>query len=713
MEPNVFFLLFFALCGLGVVLSAAAGERHSLYIPAWICSLASLCVLIGSGAILLTGHTLNVDLWRLPGLVQLRIEADGISALFLFVAGLVYLPVSVYSSAYMKKYLGRYSLRTFSIFYHLLFASIVTVFLAGDVVLFLIGWEAMSILAFLLVSYEHEEGENVQAGFLMLAMSEVGTLAVIIGFLVLGAKAGSLDFDSIRASGVNLTGSLRWVVFLLTFFGFGVKAGLVPVSSWLPRAHPAAPGNVSAILSGVILNLGIYGILRLNADLLPVASSGAGLVVLVTGAVSALVGILYATTDNDLKKMLAHSSIENMGIVVVSLGAAFLYRIYRHPDLAGIALIVALYHMANHSVYKSLLFLGAGAVDSRAGTRDMNLLGGLAATMPYTAFFFLAGSLAIAALPPLNGFVSEWLTLQVLLRSSVLSAKAVKVAFALCGAGLALTAGLAVTCFVKAFSMSFLGTARSRAAEKAVEIGSAMKAPMGCLALLCLLLGVLPTYVIPVLDSTVSPLVHTSVVDELVPPFFTIGKQNSRFSQPFVSEFHDLGAQVGRSVLPGRGLLVLHQGSKKNPVVFAMSTGYTLVVLALLLGGTFAVTSLLARRRTLSRRPAWDGGLRRLFADMTYTATGFSNPVRVVFDAIFRPTTVEDAGETVAQHFRTAIGGDRYEIHVVDRALYRPTTRFVLWSARRVGRIHVGKINTYAAYVLVTLLLFLLINWFL
>jgi hydrogenase-4 component B len=710
MDTNVFFLLFFGLCGLGVVLSAVVGDRNSPAVLAWIASLASLSVLIASGGVLLGGHTLHVELWQLPHLGRLVIEADRLSGLFIFVAGLVFLPVSVYSSGYMKKYQGRYSSKSFALFYHVLFASIVLVFLAGDVIIFLIGWEAMSILSYLLVSYEHERGETVQAGFLMLAMSEVGTLAVIIGFLILGSFAPDLGFDSMRAVAGNLGSSIGWAVFLLTFLGFGVKAGLVPLSSWLPRAHPAAPGNVSAILSGVILNLGIYGIVRVNGDLLPVASSGAGLIVLFVGAVSALVGILYATIDNDLKKMLAHSSIENMGIITVSLGSAFLFRIYNHPDLAGIALIVALYHMANHSVYKSLLFLGAGAVDSHAGGRDMNRLGGLIKRMPVTAIFFLVGALSIAALPPFNGFVSEWLTLQVLLQSAVLSSKGAKMAFAVCGAGLALTAGLAVTCFVKAFAMSFLGIARSREASDAVETGPSMKLPMGFLAVLCLLLGILPTYVIPVINRTVSPLARASVVDELVPPFFTIGKGNARFSEPFVSEFHELGAQVGRPFLPGRGLVVLHQGSERNPVVFAMSTAYTLIVLVLLVGGAFAAAAWLSRKRRVRFQPAWDGGLLRLFGVMTYTATGFSNPVRVVFDAIFRPTTVEDARETVAEHFRTAIGGDRYEVHVVDRAVYRPTTRFLLWSANRIGRMHVGRINAYAAYVLITLLLFFLLN---
>jgi hydrogenase-4 component B len=710
METNIFFLLFFALSGLGVITSAVVSDRNCPSVLSWVSSIASLSVLIASGGLLLNGHSLHVELWRLPYLGRLSLDGDRISAMSIFVTGLVYLPVSIYSCGYMKKYQGHYSLKSFTLFYHVLFASVVLVFLAGDVVLFLIGWEAMSILSYLLVSFEHENTENVQAGFLMLAMGEVGTLAVIIGFLILGSFAPDLGFESMRAAGDGLSGSIRWAVFLLTFIGFGVKAGLVPLSSWLPRAHPAAPGNISAILSGVILNLGIYGIVRVNGDLLPVTQVGVGLVVLFIGAASALLGILYATTDNDLKKMLAHSSIENMGIITVSLGGAFLFRIYQHPELAGIALIVAFYHMANHSVYKSLLFLGAGAVDSQVGSRDMNRLGGLIKRMPMTALFFLVGAVSIAALPPFNGFVSEWLTLQVLLRSAMLISKGAKMAFALCGAGLALTAGLAVTCFVKAFAMSFLGTARSREAHMAVETGPSMKLPMGFLALLCLLMGILPTYIIPVIDRTVSPLVHASAVDELVPPFFTIGKGNARFSEPFVAEFHDLGAQVGRPFIPGRGLVVLHQGSERNPVVFAMSTAYTLIVMVLLLGGAVGATSWLSRKRRVSCQPAWDGGLRHLFATMTYTATGFSNPVRVVFDAVFRPTTVEDLKETVAEHFRTAIGGDRCEVHVVDRTVFRPTGRFLFWAANRVARIHVGKINAYAAYVLLTLLLFFLLN---
>ncbi len=239
-----------------------------------------------------------------------------------------------------------------------------------------------------------------------------------------------------------------------------MKAGLVPVNFWLPRAYVAAPRAFVPVLAGATLNLGLYGILRVNADLMPATHAGPGLLVLVVGTISALLGILYATTDNDLKIMLAHSSIENVGIIVAGFGAGMVFVATNHPALAAIAFVAALYHLINHSLYKTLLFFGVGAVEAQTGTRDMDQLGGLNKWMPLTALGFLIGTLSIAALPPFNGFVSEWLTLQTMLRSAELSSTGAKMVFALCGAGLALTAALAVTCFVKVFAMSFLGMRR-------------------------------------------------------------------------------------------------------------------------------------------------------------------------------------------------------------------------------------------------------------
>jgi hydrogenase-4 component B len=369
--------------------------------------------------------------------------------------------------------------------------------------------------------------------------------------------------------------------------------------------------------------------------------------------------------------------------------------------------VAALYHLSNHSIYKALLFLGAGTVDYRTGTRDLDRLGGLIHRMPWTAFFFLIGSLSIAAIYPFSGFASEWLTLQALLRTAELSSTGIKIVFALCGVGLALTAALAVTCFVKAFAMGFLGMPRSEQAGEALEAPASMLAPMGALALASFVLGVIPTYVIPTLSGALEPLGSPQGTQALVPAFFADQADHAALPADFAAEFHDLGAQVGQEIAPGRGLVVLHRGGAANPVVFAMSTSYGVVVLALLLLITWRVLSRAGRRRKVRREVPWDGGVRQLFPEMTYTATGFSNPVRVVFDAILRPRTVEDTEETVAAHFRVAIKRSEEPTHLVDRLVLEVLTQGLTRVATWFARMHHGRVNAYVAYVLATLLVFL------
>ncbi len=709
MPPTVWLVtLFFLTCLLGIVAAAIVPDRKNPLALSVIAGAASVLLLWLSGGILFTGRSCGISLWTLAPFGRLSLEVNRLSALFLAVTGLVFFPVSLFSYGYLDRYAGRYSLKAFSAFYFLLFASIALTFMAGDVFTFFTGWEAMSLLSYFLVNFEHEKERHTRAGLMMLLMSEAGTLMALMAFLLLAGVAGGMSFAALRAGAPSLGVAAGWAVFLLSFFGFGVKAGLVPVSTWLHRAHPAAPGNVSALLSGVILNLGIYGILKVNLDILPATDVPKGLVVLVIGTLSALAGILYATPENDMKKMLAHSSVENMGLTTAGIGAGFVFAATGHAMLAGLAFIAAFYHMTNHSVYKSLLFLGAGAVDDRMGHRDMDRMGGLIRRMPWTAFFFLIGAMSIAALPPFNGFVSEWLTLQTLLQCAVLPSRGVKIVFALCGAGLALTAALAVTCFVKAFAMNFLGKARHKAAETVREVKRSMVVPMGILAVTCLLLGILPTYVIPVMDHVVRPYVHTRTLNQLVPPFFTAGKGNAVLPKAFVSDFHDLGAQIGRRTLPGRGLVIMHRGGKKNPVIFAMSPSYTVVVLILLLGSGFVIIRLLTRRRGVMRRPAWDGGIRTLLPEMTYTATGFSNPVRVIFNGIFRPTQVLNTREAIHRHFQSAIKREQMEVHLLDRLFGRPLIAGARALARWLGRMHSGRVNAYAAYVLGALL----IVWF-
>jgi hydrogenase-4 component B len=482
------------------------------------------------------------------------------------------------------------------------------------------------------------------------------------------------------------------------------------VNLWLPRAHTVAPAAFAPFLSGLTLNLGLYGILRVNADLLPARLVGAGVFALLVGALTAFLGILYATIEDDVKRLLAHSSIENVGIVTAAFGAGMIFLATGHGVSAAIAFVAALYHLVNHSVYKALLFMGAGAVDDAAGTRSLNRLGGLLRLMPYTGLFMLVGALAIAAMPPFSGFVSEWLTLQSLLRSVELGSLGVKLAFVGAGAALALTAGLAVTCFVRLFAMGMLGMARSQQAREAREVGSPALAPMAVLALACLALGVLPTYVIPALDRVVTPLAGASGAQALVPPFFAAGPGEAALPPQFASEFHDLGAQVGGQALPGRGLVVLHRGGSANPVVFAMSTSYMLVALLALLGLAAGAGWLFAaRRRRVARRPAWAGGVREFLPEMAYTATGFAQPVRVIFEAVLRPTTVEDSRKAIAEHFRVTIRRLREEVHVLDRLVLRPVAAAAFYVAEKLAGMHHGRLNAYATYALLALVLFLCI----
>jgi len=698
--------LFFAACGGGMLASLVLQPaRQGSVLGGFGCLAATGAVIAGAG-MLLTGHGFTQPLWPVPGVATLTLRLDALSAPFVMVTGLVLFPASIYAAGEERR-----PERSFVLMMLALDASIVLVLIAGDGLLFLLAWEVMSVLCYVLIvsSAAGQHEARVGSGYLLLAMGEAGMLAGALGFVVLASDAGSMEFDALRSAAADLGGGARWSVFLLTFFGFGVKAGLVPVNSWLQRAYTAAPRGFAPVLAGATLNLGPYAILRVNADLLPAAHLGTGLLALVVGAVSALIGILYATTDNDLKAMLAHSSIENAGIVVAAAGAGMVFRAAHHPALAAIAFVACLYHLVNHSLYKTLLFIGAGVVEKQAGTRNMDRLGGLIRVMPLAAAAFLVGALSIAGLPPFNGFVSEWLTLQTMLRAAELSSTGAMIVFVLAGAALALTAALAVACFVKAFAMTFLGMRRLDEARRPGEARRCALAAMTILAVLCFAFGVLPTTVIGLLDPATMQVAGADGTQALVPPFFSSaagGADRAALPAAFVAEFHDLGADLGRSVVPGPGLVVMHRGGETNPVVFAMSTSYMLVTLALLLLLTWVVVRIwLTRGRGVARRERWDGGVGRLLPEMTYTATGFSNPVRVIFDAIFHPTTVEDTRETVAEHFRNAIRREKERVHLVDRLVFRPVRSASFALSRFLAAMHHGRINAYVTYAFLALLI--------
>lgn len=694
-------MLFFAVCASALVLLAALRGRFAGLIIAWFGACCSVLLMAAGAARLAGGADFDLSLWTLNGWGALSLHIDALSAVFLFAAGLVYLSCCFFTPDYFVQYFrNRYPAGRYAVLHFTLMATVVLILVAGDALTFLLSWECMSILCYLLLNYEQRRQTDSAAGYIMLAMSEAGFLAVVIAFLIVGRGAAGFSFSVLRASGAHLSGAVAWGVFLLGFLGFGVKAGLVPVNFWLPRCYTASPPVFIPVFAGVTLNLGFYGILRLNGDLVPGQGTGTGLFALIVGSVTALVGILYATTENDLKKMLAHSSIENAGIIVAGFGAFLVFHNSGNTVPAAIALTAVLYHVFNHSVYKTLLYQGTGHIEAVTGTRDMDQLGGLIRILPGLSVVFLAGCLAISAIPPFNGFVSEWLTLQTFLRSAVFSSALVKIVFALSGAILALTAALAVTCFVKVYAMSFLGFRRGNWKLNGAAQAWKFHFSQVFLAVVCILLGILPTYVIPVLNRAVEPLAGASSTASLIPPFFTATESNQQLPTAFLHDFHNLGAQTGAEVISGRGLVLLLRGTEQNPVIFAMSPSYSLVALTVLLLIVWFLVTRFTHRRATARSEVWAGGIPRLLPEMTYTATGFSNPVRVVFQAIFRPNIVEDTRQTVAVHFRTAIRRRRDETHLLDRLILEPLGKMIGSIAKLLAGMHHGRLNAYVAYVL-------------
>src|SRR5579864_1195064 len=462
----------------------------------------------------------GVDItWSLPfgvALFSWTIRLNALSAYFNLALGILAAAVSIYSFGYLREMEGRRNVGVIGFFYNLLLLSLTLVFTAGNAFFFLVVWEVMAVSAYCLVSFEHEKAETRRAGMVFLIMSHAGTGLLLIAFLVLAQSSGSLDFASFHLLASKLPAWEQGAVFVLFFLGFGVKAGIIPLHIWLPAAHPAAPSNISALMSGIVIKTGIYGMALVFFDFFGEPPVWAGLLVLGTGVLSALLGVLYALMEHDLKRLLAYHSIENIGIILIGFGAALVFRAFGHPTLAAIALIAGLYHTLNHAIFKCLLFLGAGSVLHATGTRNMEEMGGLIRRMPITALCFLTGAIAISGLPPLNGFVSEWLTYQALLAGFGSSQNLVRIVFPIAGALLALTAALAAACFVKAFGISFLALPRSESAAQAHETGISMRIGMGILAAGCVALGLGATWFLPVFDVITAQTIGTTVSSSLV-----------------------------------------------------------------------------------------------------------------------------------------------------------------------------------------------------
>lgn len=634
-----------------------------------ICGIgAAVSGLMGAGAV----NAPSFKLWTsLVPYVQLTVRLDPLGAFFLLIVSLLAVALACYSLGYVRGFYDRKPVGVLAAFYNSLLLATSLVFTASNAFFFLIAWEIMALTAYCLVSFEHEKTETRNAGVLYFIMSHVGTGCLILGFLLLFSSSGSYDFESFRTVGKSLAPAHRNAVFLLFLFGFGIKAGIIPVHIWLPAAHPVAPSNVSALLSGVLIKTGIYGIVRVIFDFLGAPPNWWGVTVLTIGTVSAVLGVLYALMEHDLKRLLAYHSIENIGIILMGLGASMMFLHTGHPALAGLALIAGLYHTINHAVFKALLFLGAGAVLHATHTRNMEELGGLIKRMPATALFFLFGAVAISALPPLNGFVSEWLTYQSLLQGFHTTEHLIKVMFPLSGAMLALTGALAAACFVKAFGITFLAQARSEEARHAREASPTMLLGMGMLTLTCVFLGLFPTQFLKLLDPVTLQLAGVSLSGQLT---------------------LDNGLVLGNTQA---------QGGTVSTLGIAL-IGICLLPIPLVLWLVFG------RRTKVRFGPTWDCGLRGLTPHMEYTATGFSKPIRMIFKALFRPRREVQREYDYSPYFAKTL---RFESHIEEpfvTRIYRPLNRGILRMSRRMRALQAGSIQAYLIYIFVTLLLLLI-----
>lgn len=640
--------------------------RYGSSILLGLCGL--LAILAGTWAMI--DEAPSVD-WLALGLPWLKwhLRLDSLSGFFFGIVGLLVFAVSLYIPGYLREFTHRghkQLLWPLGLFTGLFVLSMFLVLLADDAFVFMVSWEMMSVSSYFLVAYQHQHAANQRAAFLYLLMAHVGALAILLGFGVLAGFGGGYTFEAMRAA--NLSTTWASIAFALAFFGFGIKAGIVPLHAWLPEAHPVAPSHISALMSGVMIKIGIYGIVRLTYDLIGHIQWQWGVVVLLAGSASALLGVLYALMQHDLKRLLAYHSIENIGIILMGLGLSMIFLGTGHPVLGTLGLVAALYHTLNHAVFKGLLFLGAGAVLYRTHERDLDRLGGLIHRMPWTAGFFLVGCIAISALPPFNGFVSEWLTFQTALQAPQLENGILRALIPVTAALLALAAALAAACFVKAYGVAFLGRPRSRHVAHAREVSAGMLAAMGLLAGLCLLLGVLPTTVIEALGPVTQLLVGQTL------PSAT-----------------------------ARGWLWL---TPVAPEVASYSAPFVVLGIALVFG--FGYFFWKRRAKPARRGYAWDCGFGPLNARMQYTSSAFSQPIRRVFAPAWKIEEPIEVRREAGPLGRAT--GLRYQLHVHDWSWlkgYLPIGRLVLGAARRIGHIQTGSIRTYLLYSFVTLLVFL------
>lgn len=626
-------------------------------------SVGSMFGIITALFFFITSNPFFTPKWQVTQHISFHFAIDELSAFFLLLISVVGLVVSIFSPSYVNKFNHKKSVHLLGFGYNLFLLSMVGVVTSTNGFTFLVTWEMMSIISFFLVIFAHEQNEVRQSGLLYVIMTHLGTGFIIISFLILFLHQGTLDFTQLHVLSEQLNLSTKNIIFILAFIGFATKAGLVPLHIWLPRAHPVAPTHVSALMSSVMIKTAFYGLLRLINDLVGAPALWAGVIVLIVGILSAMYGILYGVVQLDIKRFLAFSSIENMGLIFASYGSSLIFTILNEPVFASFALLAALYHTLNHAFFKGLLFMGAGAVYNATGTRNMEKLGGLIRYMPRTTLLFLIGSLAMASLPPLNGFISKWLTFQSLVNipfqiegSSWLSLIGTMSAVALLFVGALVALGI-----IKLFSMIFLAQARTEKVENAIESPLPMRIAMGIMTFFIVLLGLFPGVVASYIQRITGifyPNIDLSISQTL--------------SIETISE-------VGSAIQPVHLI-----------IGFIIIGSITIFMLFLTLG----------KSKYTTEEP-WACGV-SLRPEMSYSGMSFSHPLLLIFKPIFGNVFTS---KMIQQRVILTLQMRK----IFSNLLYEPIVRFVMIISQQIRRIQDGSIHSYLAYIFVTLIVMLLI----
>jgi hydrogenase-4 component B len=632
-----------AAAGLVAAGGALSGARGMLRLGLAVQAAGAAAVAVTGFAVLLDGATLGAGF---TSALDPRLGVDGLSGFFLGTLGLVAAPALVFSTRYLEPTRSGRAIAALTAAFVLVLMLVVC---ARDPLTFLLGWELMTLLpaAVILVARGADRSSRV-AVFVYLAVTHLGGTGTWIAVLLLASAGGFGDPAALEAGS-----GLQAAIALAALVGMGTKAGVIPLHVWLPRAHPIAPAPVSALMSGVMIKLAVYALVRVLVEWLGDPPTWLGVLVLAVGSLSAVGGVLYALFQHDLKRLLALHSIENVGIIILGLGACLTLRALGDDTWAAFALGAALLHTLNHAVFKALLFLGAGAFERAVGVLELDGLGGLLRRMPWTAGAFLVGAMAIAGLPPLNGFASEWLTLQGLLHVPASGATASGIAGAVALAALAATAALAVFCFVKVVGLVLLGAPRRRAVADADDAPASMRVGVVSLAGACVVLGLAPGVLF-------EPLAEL---------------------EPWAP-----AAPSGMGLdLPGTGGLP--------------TGGIALALLALV-----ALLAVLRGSRVAAPAPSWACG-QLLGPELAWTSAGFSKPLRLVLEPMLRPErqiAVDVEGGVV-----TALSYAGRVPHLVEERLYRPVTRVALAAAAHARRLQSGRLSTYVAYLVLTVVVLL------